>query len=348
MKEKIQEFLSKIHISGIFNKEKTEKLKTGISRVTKKIFRNKRNRLIAYGAVFLLLVLLLISLFGGKKVKLDKYVTVSFSGNSGSGTASIVIDRNAFASDYRKKDINDYTIELDKTSGLSNGDTVTLTLDKKKKTITVSGLREIIESLDQISQEQLEKVDQAVLEEIGKDYEGDKEVLGHIFFKNRIHTLVNTYVRSQEVFLLYEVNEVEADLDNITFSLGSYIGDRVMLIDGRIVDAYLDEEDAIYEEESLLLEEEGKAVYLEGANVSVDVPLGTVKILVDKLNIRNEPSLQGTIRSTTQTGRIYPVYEIVHADGYDWYRIGKNKFIASKEEEWTTYTEANAASEGND
>ena len=97
-----------------------------------------------------------------------------------------------------------------------------------------------------------------------------------------------------------------------------------------------------------LLEEEGKAIYLEGANVSVDVPLGTVKILVDKLNIRNEPSLQGTIRSTTQTGRIYPVYEIVHADGYDWYRIGKNKFIASKEEEWTTYTEANAASEGND
>ncbi|NLH92520.1 MAG: sigma-70 family RNA polymerase sigma factor [Atopobium sp.] len=63
---------------------------------------------------------------------------------------------------------------------------------------------------------------------------------------------------------------------------------------------------------------------------------GTVTVLIDKLNIRSDAS-QSASRVGTADKTSYPVYESKVSDGYTWYRIAENEWIASKEGEWTHY-----------
>lgn len=66
----------------------------------------------------------------------------------------------------------------------------------------------------------------------------------------------------------------------------------------------------------------------------------TVTINVDKLNIRTAPSTSAdkSMSGQVNAGQTYTVYEQTEAEGYTWYRIGANMWIASKDD-WTTYSE---------
>lgn len=68
-----------------------------------------------------------------------------------------------------------------------------------------------------------------------------------------------------------------------------------------------------------------------------DVIPGAVFIRVEKLNARSEPSTKAEKVETVECRRIYPVYEFAEADGYTWYRIGENRWIADKNYKWVVY-----------
>ena len=116
---------------------------------------------VAIGAAFLLFIIIIICVANKKtNVKLDKYITVEFSGYDTVGNAVVNFDRESFIDDYEKKikfsrkfkksdeyeayefwygSLEDYaaelllsefvSYELSDNSGLSNGDVVTVTWD---------------------------------------------------------------------------------------------------------------------------------------------------------------------------------------------------------------------------
>ena len=54
-----------------------------------------------------------------------------------------------------------------------------------------------------------------------------------------------------------------------------------------------------------------------------------LKVLATQLRCRKEPNLTGSIIGTVQTGKYYNYYESKTADGYTWYRIADNQWIAT-------------------
>lgn len=66
--------------------------------------------------------------------------------------------------------------------------------------------------------------------------------------------------------------------------------------------------------------------------------IGTVKVNVDSLNIRKEAGTSSDKNGTAIKGETYDVYETKDVEGYTWYRIGENQWIASGDG-WVTYTE---------
>lgn len=66
--------------------------------------------------------------------------------------------------------------------------------------------------------------------------------------------------------------------------------------------------------------------------------IGQVKINIASLNIRNKAGMDGEKTGYAQESQTYDVYEKSDADGYTWYRIGENQWIAGNQE-WVTYTE---------
>lgn len=72
------------------------------------------------------------------------------------------------------------------------------------------------------------------------------------------------------------------------------------------------------------------------ATVDTKETIGSVKVLVDGLNIRMQPSLQATKAGKVQNGKTYDVFETKVADGYTWYRIGENQWIAGTNT-WVNY-----------
>ena len=68
------------------------------------------------------------------------------------------------------------------------------------------------------------------------------------------------------------------------------------------------------------------------------LPLGSAKVNVDNLNIRTSPSTSAeALSSPAMRGVTETVYEITQAEGYTWYRIGDNQWIADNGE-WVTYS----------
>lgn len=68
---------------------------------------------------------------------------------------------------------------------------------------------------------------------------------------------------------------------------------------------------------------------------------GKVKILVDKLNVRDEPSTNGNISDTMNASDfMYQIDHIVDDGTYTWYMIGSNSWIADKDGQWVQYYDA--------
>lgn len=67
--------------------------------------------------------------------------------------------------------------------------------------------------------------------------------------------------------------------------------------------------------------------------------IGSVMIIEDLINVRTEPDTDAPILGVVEKETGHDVYEIRENDGYVWYRIGPEEWIADGGE-WLSYTEA--------
>ena len=67
------------------------------------------------------------------------------------------------------------------------------------------------------------------------------------------------------------------------------------------------------------------------------IVLGRAKVMTTDLRIRYKPTTDAPIMGMTNTPAAYDVYEIVQAEGYLWYRIDIDKWIASNGE-WVQFS----------
>ncbi len=65
-------------------------------------------------------------------------------------------------------------------------------------------------------------------------------------------------------------------------------------------------------------------------------PMGTVYIKVTNLNSRSAPSTSAEKLAKVKSGMTYDFYETTYAEGYTWYRIGENRWIADDSGKWVT------------
>lgn len=72
--------------------------------------------------------------------------------------------------------------------------------------------------------------------------------------------------------------------------------------------------------------------------------IGTVKVNVDNLNVRNAPSTSAdivdSVSSNDYTAYDYYVFDTRDEEGYTWYNIGGNHWIANKDD-WTSFQPLN-------
>ena len=73
-----------------------------------------------------------------------------------------------------------------------------------------------------------------------------------------------------------------------------------------------------------------EAISLIEADPAADAPAKTMEltVIVDNLNIRSGAGLNEPIVSKAVNGKTYTAQETVQAQGYTWYRIGENQWIA--------------------
>lgn len=70
-------------------------------------------------------------------------------------------------------------------------------------------------------------------------------------------------------------------------------------------------------------------------NVDRDETKNQVEVFIDYLRVRTEPNLNGTILGMAGVG-YYNVYDSIEADGYTWYKIADDNWIAYSDE-WAKY-----------
>ena len=80
--------------------------------------------------------------------------------------------------------------------------------------------------------------------------------------------------------------------------------------------------------------------YTTAQNVGADRLgyIGTAGILVDDLNSRSTPSTSGEKLEPVKIYSEYNVYEVTENEGYTWYRIGENRWIADQNGKWVYYS----------
>lgn len=91
-----------------------------------------------------------------------------------------------------------------------------------------------------------------------------------------------------------------------------------------------------YGEESICVtnafDSEGHASWKEYTIIYLEVDensaIGMAEIKVESLNVRDQPSISGTKMGQVVIDKTYLVYETIVADGYTWYRIAKDLWIA--------------------
>ena len=65
--------------------------------------------------------------------------------------------------------------------------------------------------------------------------------------------------------------------------------------------------------------------------------IGSVTIKVTNLNSRSIPSTSGEKLAKVKDGQTYTVYDIAYGEGYTWYRIGEDRWIADQDGKWVDF-----------
>lgn len=81
-----------------------------------------------------------------------------------------------------------------------------------------------------------------------------------------------------------------------------------------------------------------KEIVKVGTPIPKDTDNDQVQVLVPELNVRNKPTTSATKLGFANIG-FYDIINSSEADGYTWYEIEENKWIASKEGTWTKFFE---------
>lgn len=82
-------------------------------------------------------------------------------------------------------------------------------------------------------------------------------------------------------------------------------------------------------------------------SVTRDENKNQLKVNVDDLRVRKEASINSEIIGIAKQNAIYNFYEKVNKDGYTWYRIDDNEWIANKDN-WLTIYDINSNSDNNE
>lgn len=77
-------------------------------------------------------------------------------------------------------------------------------------------------------------------------------------------------------------------------------------------------------------------------NQSAGTKIGNATVKVSGLRIRSIAGTNGNKVGTAENGKTYDVYETAQANGFTWYRIGVNQWIADQNTNWVTYTGSGA------
>lgn len=83
------------------------------------------------------------------------------------------------------------------------------------------------------------------------------------------------------------------------------------------------------------------------SEVSKDESKNQLKVNVDDLRVRKEASINSEIIGIAKQNAIYNFYEQVNKDGYTWYRIDDNEWVANKDN-WLTIYNLNNNSDNNE
>lgn len=137
-------------------------------------------------------------------------------------------------------------------------------------------------------------------------------------------------------------DDKRAEVDELIRTLYSHSEDPEMPIIEMINRA--NDKESVYEYIESISDDADKIANLgiEAETIDLyDLPIGGIYISVDNLNVRTAPSTTaeaiGTVNRSTVFGASPGLaYDIVEAEGYTWYRIGKDEWIASKDD-WVTF-----------
>ena len=85
---------------------------------------------------------------------------------------------------------------------------------------------------------------------------------------------------------------------------------------------------------SKVLESHGQINISTVSDTPEDKKLGTVEVMIRDLTIRKGPDSSSEFLGNACEGSIYPYYETSETDGYTWYRITDDAWIADSNGEW--------------
>lgn len=140
------------------------------------------------------------------------------------------------------------------------------------------------------------------------------------------------YVQKVKQKAMIEVNEEEVKAAAVTVMPMGMGGDGCKTVKTHYYDVVFDRPFifCLYEYES------GPIFIGVVSNLGQEVSnaLGQIENIAGKINIRNSPSTKGEIVGSIEKGQKSFYFELKEAEGYTWYRIGDNKWIADKNGEW--------------
>lgn len=86
---------------------------------------------------------------------------------------------------------------------------------------------------------------------------------------------------------------------------------------------------------------DGSVSSAASASQNAGAKIGNAVVKVNGLRIRSLAGTNGSIVGSAQNGKTYDVYETASANGFTWYRIGVNQWIADQNTNWVAYTDNN-------
>lgn len=191
------------------------------------------------------------------------------------------------------------------------------------------------------------------------------DVVYAVQVRNTAEDETYVYDETKQFFWVAKVNDLEvstdgtvnADLSNCTYVQDEYVieceelGRQWYFYGYESLDAYKKKYlndpvnytyDTIVSDNDLPSLPQSSSKSLESGSSSANEVIGTVKVKVSNLNIRESASKSSESKGHAEEGKTYKVYEKKTEEGYTWYRIGKDKWIADNGE-WVTYKEESNA-----